>query len=471
MYDAVIVGAGPNGLSAAITLVKAGLQVLVLEKENTIGGGLRSRQLTLPGFQHDVCATVLAMALCSPALRDLPLEEFGLEWVYPPIPLAHPLDNGRAVLLHRSVEHTAEGLGEDGPAYRRLFTPFIDRWQDLMRDFLGPLPLPPRNPWLMACFGWEGLRPASRLARATFKTEAARGFFAGLAGHSMLRLETPASAAFGLMLGISAHAVGWPLVKGGSQNYANALSALLRSIGGEIETGFEVRRLDDLPDSKAVLLDVNPRAVLKIAGDRLTSGYARSLKRYRFGPGVCKVDYALSGPIPWQAEACSRAGTIHLGCTLDEIAASERAAWQGKHIDKPYVLLVQATTFDPSRAPVGKHTVWAYCHVPHASSKDVSERISDQIERFAPGFRDLILAKHVYSAAQMEMYNPNYVGGDINSGVQDLFQLFTRPAPRLNPYRTPVKGVYMCSSSTPPGGGVHGMGGYHSAKTVLKEIE
>jgi phytoene dehydrogenase-like protein len=346
----------------------------------------------------------------------------------------------------------------------------VNRWQDLMADFLGPLPLPPKNPGLTVRFGWKGLRSASRLARMTFKTEAARALFAGLCAHSILPLNTPASGAFGLMLGISAHAVGWPVVRGGSQNFADALIAYLRPLEVEIQTGVDVRGLEDLPETKTVLLDVSARSLIQIAGDQLPARYTRRLKGYRYGPGICKVDYALSGPIPWRAEACARAGTVHLGGRLDEIAAAEAAVWRGEHPENPFVLLVQATHFDPSRAPENRHTVWAYCHVPHGSDRDVSESISDQIERFGPGFRDLVLGKHVFSAADMARYNPNYVGGDINSGVQDLRQLFTRPVPRLNPYRTPLKGVYLCSSATPPGGGVHGMSGHHAAKQALKTL-
>jgi phytoene dehydrogenase-like protein len=470
-YDGVVVGSGPNGLAGAIRLAQAGWRVLVLEADALHGGGLRSRELTLPGFLHDVCATVVTTALVSPYLRSLPLEDYGLELVQPDIPAGHPLDGGQAALTHRSIEATAAGLGADGPAYRRLYEPLVRDAEVLMKEILGPLPLPPRRPVELVRFGISAIQPASLLARRLFKGAPARAMFGGMAGHSIMPLGRIATSAFGLVLGMGAHRVGWPVVRGGSQRFANALIALLRSLGGEVVTGQEVRSLRDLPPSRAALFDGSPRSFLRIAGEALPGSYRSALQRYRYGPGVCKVDYALSGPIPWQNPDCARAGTLHIGGSLEEIEAAEAAVDRGEHPQAPFVLLVQPTVFDPSRAPAGRHIAWAYCHVPHGSSLDVSAQIEAQIERFAPGFGDLVLGRHVYTAAQMEAYNPNYVGGDINSGVQDLSQLFTRPAPRLNPYRTPLKGIYLCSSATPPGGGVHGMGGFHAAETALRDLK
>jgi phytoene dehydrogenase-like protein len=467
-YDAVVVGAGPNGLAAAITFARRGLSVLVIEAHESVGGGMRTAELTLPGFRHDICATVVTTARVSPFMRSIPFEEYGVEWVEPDIPLAHPLDNGQAAAAFRSVAETAEGLGVDARAYRRIFEPLTASWQDIMDDILGPLPLPPRHLLPLVNFGFWAIQPGSYLARTAFRGEPARALFAGLTGHSILPLDRLATAAFALALGMGIHAAGWPVVRGGMQRFADALAAYLRSLGGEIVTGQEVHALRELPPSRATLFDITPRVFLRIAGDSLPRGYRQALTRYRYGPGVCKVDYALKGPIPWLNAECARAGSLHVGGTLDEIKAAEAAVWRGEHPEKPFVILVQPSLFDPSRAPQGKHTAWAYCHVPHGSTLDVAERMDAQIERFAPGFRDLVLARHVYTASELESYNPNYVGGDINSGVQDLAQLFTRPVPRLNPYTTPLKGVYLCSGSTPPGGGVHGMSGYHAAQTALR---
>ena len=469
-YDAVVVGAGPNGLAAAITLARAGLAVQVIEAKDTPGGGTRTVELTLPGYRHDVCATVLTTAQVSPFMRSLPLEQHGVEWVQPDYPLSHPLEGGRAAVVHRSVEQTAEGLGQDRRAYNRVMGPLVRRWQDVMGEILGPLPLPPRHLLTMANFGLWGLQPASFLARSLFRGEAARALFAGLGGHSILPLDWLGTAAFGLVLGIGAHAVGWPVVRGGTQRFADALVAVLRSLGGEVVLEQRVASLRELPPARAVLFDVNPRSFVQIAGEALPAAYRRALGRFRYGPGVCKVDYALSGLIPWLNTEVARSGTVHLGGTLEEIRAAEAQVASGEHPEKPFVLLVQPTVFDATRAPAGRHTAWAYCHVPHGSTRDVSEYITTQIERYAPGFRDLVLAKHVYTASEMEAYNPNYVGGDINSGMQDLTQLFTRPVISLNPYQTPLKGVYLCSSSTPPGGGVHGMSGYHAARAVLRQV-
>ena len=468
-HDAIVVGAGPNGLAAAITLARAGRSVLVIEAKETIGGGTRSAELTLPGFVHDVCSAIHPLAVTSPLFRTLPLAERGLEWIYPPAALAHPLDDGTAVVVQRSVDATADTLGPDADAYRRLLSPIVVDWDKLAEDVLGPLPLPPRHPIALTRFGLRALWPASGLAKLLFKGERARALFAGMAGHSMLPLEQPLTAGFGITLSASAHAVGWPLARGGSQKIAEALACYLKSLGGEIVTGQPVESVDDLPPTRAILLDVTPRQLKRIAGSRLPTGYQEALGRYRYGPGVFKVDWALDGPIPWQAKECAQAATVHLGGTLDEIAASERAVWRGEHPDRPYILLAQHTLFDPTRAPAGKHTAWAYCHVPHGSPVDMTERIEKQIERFAPGFHDLILARSVISPTALEQYNPNYIGGDINGGVQDWAQFYTRPAWHFPPYATPAKDIYICSSSTPPGGGVHGMCGYFAAQTALSK--
>ncbi len=469
-YDAVVVGSGPNGLAAALTLARRGQRVLVVEAKDQIGGGSRTAELTLPGFLHDPCSAIHPLGIASPFFRQIPLKDFGLEWIFPPVALAHPLDNGQAVILERSLDVSAASMGIDAKAYRRLMAPFVDSYQDLLEDTLGPFPLPPRHPFKIARFGMYAVLSARGLAELLFRGEAARAVFAGMAGHSMLTLESPLTAAAGLMLGMLAHAVGWPVPKGGSQAIVDAMAAYLRSLGGEICTDWEVKSLAELPASRVVMLDVTPRQVVNILGERLPAGYRSKLSGFRYGPGVCKVDYALSGSIPWRAPECSQSGTVHLGGALDEISAAERAVWRGEHPDQPYVLLAQQSLFDPSRAPAGKHTAWAYCHVPNGSQVDMTSRITRQIERFAPGFQDLILASHTRSAQEMQVYNPNYVGGDINGGLQDWRQFFTRPVARLVPYSTPLKGVYICSSSTPPGGGVHGMCGYQAAKAALKSI-
>ena len=465
--DAVVVGSGPNGLAAAIALAQAGRSVTVLEGADTLGGGCRSEELTLPGFVHDTCSTVHALALVSPFLSSLPLEQHGLELVQPEAPLAHPLDDGSAVVLESSVWETSRGLGPDARAYRRLFDPLVAHAEDLTGEILGPL-RPPRHPLVLARFGPKALRSASGFARSRFEGERARALLAGCSAHSMLSLRTPAGAAVGMVLMLSAHWVGWPVARGGSQRLADALADHLRSLGGRIETGRWVESLKELDGYGPALLDVTPRQLVQLAGDRLPSRYARRLGRYRYGPGVFKLDWALDGPIPWRAPEVGRAGTVHLGGTLEEIAASEEAAVNGRHHDRPFVLLVQSSRFDPTRAPAGKHTAWAYCHVPHGSPRDMTDAIEAQVERFAPGFRDLVIGRSAMGPAEMERRNPNYVGGDINGGVQDLRQLFTRPVARLDPYSTPLDGVHLCSSSTPPGGGVHGMGGYWAAQSVLR---
>jgi len=468
-YDAVIVGSGPNGLAAGITLARGGKSVLVLEAKPTIGGGTRTAQLTIPGFMHDVCSALHPLGVASPFFRDLPLAQHGLEWVYPPASLAHPLDDGTAVMVEGTVEQTAANLGPDAGAYRRLMEPLVDGWQGLLDDVLGPLRFP-SHALLMARFGLTALLPAATLARAVFRGERARAVFAGMAAHAMLPLTSPATAAIGLILGLLSHAIGWPMARGGSQRIADALGAHLESLGGEYRTGSPVHSTRDLPQARATLFDTSPRALVGISGDRLPAGYRDALLRFRYGPGVFKLDYALDGPIPWRAEECLRAGTVHLGGTLEEITESEAAVWQGEHPERPYVILAQQSLFDATRAPEGKHTAWAYCHVPHSSTEDMTARVEAQIERFAPGFRDRILALSTMDASQMEAYNPNYVGGDINAGVQDLRQFFTRPVVRVNPYTTPVRGLYLCSSSTPPGGGVHGMCGTHAARAAMRHL-
>jgi phytoene dehydrogenase-like protein len=464
--DAVVVGSGPNGLAAAIVLARAGRRVNLIEGAETVGGGCRSEELTLPGFVHDTCSTVHALALASPFLSSLPLAQHGLELVHPDAPLAHPLNDGSAVVMERSVEETARGLGADAQAYRVLFHPLVRNADELMREILGPL-RPPRHPLVLARFGTSALRSATGLARSRFEGERARALLAGCCAHSMLSLRTPASAAFGIVLALSAHQVGWPVARGGSQRLSDALASHLRSVGGEIQTGRWVESLDEIADAGATLLDVTPRQLVRLAGHRLSGRYARRLGRYRYGPGVFKLDWALDGPIPWRAAEVARAGTVHLGGTLDEIAAAEETVSNGEHAARPFVLLVQPSLFDPTRAPPGKHTAWAYCHVPNGSARDMTEAVEAQVERFAPGFKDLIAARSEMNSAEVERRNPNYVGGDINGGIQDLRQLFTRPVARPVPYSTPIAGLYICSSSTPPGGGVHGMCGYFAAGFAL----
>jgi phytoene dehydrogenase-like protein len=470
-YDAVVVGAGPNGLAAAITVARAGRSVLVLEAKDSVGGGTRTAELTRPGFKHDVCSAIHPLSLGSPFMRSLPLEKFGVEWIYSPAAIAHPLDDGSAVLVERSIEATAAQLGGDAMAYRRLMGPFAAHQEAIMEDLLGPFPFPPRHPFQLIRFGVRALRSASGLARDLFHDERTRAVFAGMAAHAMLPLDRPGTAAFGLVLGILAHSVGWPMARGGSQTITDAMAAYLRTLGGEIVTGCPVSRMADVPEARTILFDLTPRQILQIAAERLPASYRRQLGHYRYGPGVFKIDYALSGPAPWKATGCLRSATVHLGGTLEEIAASENASVRGEHARRPYVLFVQQTPFDPSRAPAGMHTAWAYCHVPAGSAVDMTDAIDDQIERFAPGFRDLVLFRSTRTAAEMEAYNSNYIGGDINGGVQDLLQLYTRPVWGLNPYKTPAQGIYICSSSTPPGGGVHGMCGYYAAMTALKELE
>lgn len=463
--DAIVVGAGPNGLAAAIVLTSAGKSVRVLEAESMIGGGARSDALTLPGFIHDICSSVLPLAHASPFFRTLPLSEHGLAYDHPPIPLAHPLDDGSAAVLDRSVDVTAKGLGGDGAAYRRLMQPIVRHADLLTKQFLGP-PRPSAHLLTLARFGIPALRSAAALSVSRFRTSQAQALFAGLGAHSMLSLRRPATASFGLVLAAAGHAYGWPFARGGSQRVAEALAALLRSRGGTIATAYRVNNLEQLSEGRVVLFDLTPRQVLSIASRQWSEGFSRQLQRFRYGPGVFKVDWALDGPIPWRADACRRAGTVHVGGTLDEVVAAEDTVAAGQVAERPFVILAQPTVADATRAPSGKHVGWAYCHVPNGSTVDMRERIEAQVERFAPGFMSRILARHVMGPADIERHNANNVGGDINGGIADLRQLFIRPTRRL--YATPNRQLYFCSSSTPPGGGVHGMCGYFSARTALR---
>jgi phytoene dehydrogenase-like protein len=469
-YDAVVVGSGPNGLAAAITLAHGGCSVLVLEANSTIGGGARSAELTLPGFTHDVCSAVHPLAAGSPFFKTLPLERFGLSWIQPEIPLAHPLDGGTAACLHRDVDLTADSLGSDARAYRRLMKPLTRDWERLANEFLQPMLHFPRHPFALARFGIPALCPATLLAKMFFKDESARALFAGIAAHSFLPLEALVSSAFAFVLGIAGHAVGWPIPRSGSQAIANALADYLRQLGGKIEINRRIDYFEDLPRSRALLLDMSAWQFARMAGARLPTRYRRRLENFHHAPGVFKIDYALSSPIPWKAEACKHAGTIHLGGTINEIARTEREVANGKIPERPLVLVAQQSLFDETRAPRGQHTLWAYCHAPFGCKIDISRRIEAQIERFAPGFRDCILARHSSSPADLERSNPNLAGGDINGGAANLLQLIARPIFSPTPYRTPLPGVYLCSSSTPPGGGVHGMCGYHAARAALREV-
>ena len=468
--DAVVVGSGPNGLAAAIELARRGLAVKVLEARATVGGGVRSAELTLPGFVHDVCSAIHPLAAGSPCFREWPLADHGLAWVHPGAPLAHPLDGGRAVVLERSLAATAAGLGGDGRAWRRLVGPLAERWEALAAEVLRPVLRLPRHPLTLARFGLPALLPAATLARRAFAGDGARALLAGIAAHGMQPLDRMATSAVALVLAAAGHAGGWPLPRGGSQGLADALASYLRSLGGEIETGRPVRDLAALPRSRAVVCDLAPRPFLALAGDRLPEAYRRRLEGFRYGPAAFKLDLALDGPIPWAAEDCARAGTVHLGGGLEEIAAGESAVARGEISESPFVLLAQQSLFDDGRAPGGRHTVWAYCHVPNGSTADMTDAIERQIERFAPGFRDRILARRATSPAAFEEYNPNYVGGDINGGAQDLYQILARPIALPVPYRTPAEGLYLCSASTPPGGGVHGMCGFHAARAVIADL-
>jgi phytoene dehydrogenase-like protein len=465
--DAIVVGAGPNGLAAAIVIARTGRHVMLFEANETVGGGCRSAALTLPGFMHDTCSAVQPFAAGSPLFRSLPLAAHGLEWVAPPVMLAHPFSDGRVAAIYRSIEQTVDALDEDGAAYQNLIGPIVEAWPRLEESVLGPLRWP-RYPFALARFGLKALQPAATLAHRSFTSARARALLAGIAAHSMLPLETRPTAGVALALTVMAHVAGWVFVRGGSQRLSDALASYFRSLGGEIVTGTPIRTVSELPPARAILLDLSPKPLLRVAGDRFPSAYRRALERYRYGMGVCKVDWALEAPIPWLNPACAGAGTVHLGGSLEEIAASERDIWNGRHYERPFVLLAQPTLFDSSRAPAGRHTVWAYCHVPHASTVDMTSRIEEQIERFAPGFRERVLARSIMQPADFERHNPNFVGGDIGAGAADLGQFFMRPTWRT--YSTPVRGMYICSAATPPGVGVHGMCGYFAAERALKEV-
>jgi phytoene dehydrogenase-like protein len=472
VHDAVVVGSGPNGLAAGVTIAAAGYSVKVVEAAGQVGGGTRSAALTLPGYLHDVCSTIHPLAVASPLLSSLPLERHGLRWIHPGAPAAHPLPDGTAVLLHRSLDDTAADLGEDGPAWRRLVGPVVARWDDVAASLLAPLLRPPAHPLALAHFGLRAPWPATVLARSLFRTERARALFAGLAGHAIIDLRFPMTAAFGVLFAATGHTGGWPMAAGGSQSIAGALAAHLGALGGEVETDRPVRSLADLPRARSVLFDLTPRQLLAIAGDRLPAGYRRRLAHFRYGPGAFKIDYALDGPVPWRAPECARAGSVHLGGTLAEIAAAEAEVARGGHPASPYVICAQTSLFDAARAPAGGHTFWAYCHVPNGSTVDMTGAVEAQIERFAPGFRDRVLARHVMTPADLHAHDPNYLGGDIAGGAQGGLQLVARPVPSAHPYTVPLAGLpaYLCSSSTPPGAGVHGMCGWWAAQEALRSL-
>jgi len=468
--DAAVIGAGPNGLAAAIALARAGASVVVVEARDEVGGGARTAELTLPGFAHDVCSACHPMGALSPWFRALPLAQHGLRWLHPTASVAHPLDSEPAVLLRRSLPETARGLGVDARAYERVFAPFLRDPHGLLADLLGPLRLP-RHPLRLARFGLPGLLPATTALRARFRGRRARALLAGCAAHSILPLDRPLTAAVAMIFAVTGHVTDWPVAAGGSGAIARALASYLATLGGRVETGRRVRALRDVPPARVVLFDTSPAQLADVAGPVLPAGYVRRLRRYRYGPGVFKLDWALDGPIPWRDPACLDASTVHLGGTLEEIAAAEAAVWRGEHPGRPFAIVVQQSQLDPSRAPAGKHTGYAYCHVPAGSTVDLTAVLERQVERFAPGFRDRILARHVMRPADLEAGNPNYVGGAITGGVADLAQFFARPAARLDPYATPNPRVFICSASTPPGGGVHGMCGYHAASRALRDLD
>jgi phytoene dehydrogenase-like protein len=469
--NAYVVGSGPNGLAAAITLAQAGFQIEVLEAEAIPGGAARTMALTLPGFLHDFGSAVHPLGAGSPFFSSLPLADFGLQWIHSPAPLAHPFDDGTAVVLERDLTEAASALGEDGRAWRKMVQPFVEHWTEFAPDVLSPMPSIPKHPWLMARFGFSAPASARKIAHR-FHNQRTQALFAGMAAHSFLGLDQPITGSFGLMMAIPAHVVGWPIPRGGSQSLTSALIGYLEKHGGTVKTSSRVDNLDSLSDRDLILCDVTPRQLLNIGRNRFSRAYARQLQEYRYGPGAFKVDYALSAPIPWKAHECTRAATVHVGGSFDEIFASEKAASEGRHAERPFIILAQPSLFDETRAPAGKHTAWAYCHVPNGSTVDMLTRIEAQIERFAPGFHDCVLARRVFAPADLEHMDSNLVGGDIQGGVFDIRNFLFRPTWRH--YRTATVGsnrqrIYICSASTPPGGGVHGMCGHHAARTALRD--
>lgn len=469
MIDAVVIGSGPNGLAAAVEIAREGYSTLVLEAAPTIGGGTRTTALTLPGYRHDVCSAVHPMGVLSPFFRAIPLGDYGLEWIAAPVSAAHPLDGEPAVALVRDLDETADGLGPDAAAYRRMLKPLLADPHGLLADLLAPLGIP-KHPLTMARFGAMGLRSAADLAYQRFSGRRARAVFAGCAAHGVLPLDRLGTAAFGLVFSLTAHVEDWPVARGGSAAITTALARMLEDLGGRIETDRRITRFEELPPSRVVLFDTGPDQLASIAANELPSVYRERLRRFRYGPGTFKIDWALDGPIPWRDEACRQASTVHVGGAFEEVAAAEAAVWRGEHPDRPFVLVCQQSVFDPSRAPDGKHTGYAYCHVPSGSTVDRTDVIEAQIERFAPGFGDRILARHAMTSPDFERYDANYVGGAITGGVADLTQLFTRPVARIDPYATPNPKIFLCSASTPPGGGVHGMCGYHAARSALERL-
>ena len=465
MYDAIIIGSGPNGLAAAIRLAQQGYQTKVVEGAETPGGGMRTLELTEPGVKHDICSAIHPLGIGSPFFSTLPLDEHGLRWIHPPLSLAHPLASGSVAWLSDSLEETAAQFGADARLYKRLFSPLVDNWQPLIQTIFSYPPLP-SQPLIMARFGWYAIRSAQNICKRVLSDPKAATLFAGIAAHSVLPLEKMTSAAIGFVLGAMAHTKGWVFPAGGSQSLANALVSYYKSLGGELETGRWVTDMDELEPAQTYLFDTAPQKLISIAENRLDAKYVRRLKKFKYGAGIFKIDALLSEPVPWQNEACKQAATIHLGGNYDEIAESERKIHQGRENGRPYVLIAQQSLFDPSRTSDNRHTLWAYCHVPHGSTQDMTRAIFDQIERYAPGFRDTVLQTRTHHSLQMEDYNPNYIGGDINGGMQDATQIFTRPVTRLYPYQTSNPEIFLCSSSTPPGGGVHGMCGFNAAKCV-----
>ncbi len=469
IYDVVVIGSGPNGLAAAIALAQNGLKVLVVEASKTIGGGTRTAELTLPGFYHDVCSAVHPLAVLSPFLKSLPLQDYGLEWLFPEVSVAHPLDDGPAVLLQKSIEDTAADLGIDATAWKQLFSDFVENGDGLLEDLLAPLKFPNR-PLPFIKFGLKAMSSAISLCNHHFKEERSKALFAGCAAHSVIPLDFRFSSAIGMVLAISGHLVDWPVAKGGSKNITKAMVGYFQSLGGEVQTSFKVYNLEELPSAKAYIFDTDTRQLSTIAAHHLPQNFKKRLLKFNYGPGIFKVDWALDGYIPWKDSNCLKAATVHIGGTMQEIAKSEHMAWHGKHSSKPFVLLCQQSEMDVSRAPQGKQTGYAYCHVPNGSTKNMTQEIENQMERFAPGFNDLILARHITNSEMLNAYNLNYVGGSITGGANNFSQLFARPTLRWDPYTTPNKKIFICSASTPPGGGVHGMCGYWAAQSVLKRL-